>query len=147
MENQTWSIPKHKKFLDLLNAKGDQRHSHHQQVQEVEIVPAECSFMKKCSVCRHLWRRWRTLEDLMTERQTNTWAHLHFHSSEETDIHSTNISTSFLIEKTHAHIQRSPPCTRLHTFSALWFGVASSDQWDRRLNLPSPPPRPLPTWM
>lgn len=37
--------------------------------------------------------------------------------------------------------------TSSHSFSALWFGVASSDQWDRRLNLPSPPPRPLPTWM
>lgn len=41
-------------LLYSLNAKGDQRHSHHQQVQEVEIVPAESSFMKEGSVRRHL---------------------------------------------------------------------------------------------
>lgn len=58
-----------------------------------------------------------------------------------------HFSVFFYRKNTRSHTALSTLHTSSHSFSALWFGVASSDQWDRRLNLPSPPPRPLPTWM
>lgn len=41
---------------DSLNAEGDQRHSDHQQIQKVEVVPTKCSFMEKRSERCHLNR-------------------------------------------------------------------------------------------
>lgn len=50
-------------LLYSLNTKGDQRNSNHQQVQEVEIIPAECSFVEKSSVCCHLMGRTEGVKD------------------------------------------------------------------------------------
>lgn len=70
------------------------------------------------------------------------------HTSKVTDY---TVHYKHVVQKKHmltystlhlAHAHTSP-----HSFFSLWFGVASSEQWNRRLNLPSPPPRPSPTWM
>lgn len=45
---------KQSQHICSLDAKGDEGNSHHQQVQEVEVIPTERSFMEEGSVCGHL---------------------------------------------------------------------------------------------
>lgn len=147
-----------------LDAKGDEGNPHHQNVQEVEVIPTECSFMEEGSVCHHLRRRQKKLEEQMTTKKKNIYiiqctqdTHTHTqiesytpHVRGNTPTHiqykhvkqKKHMLTYSTLHLAHAHTHTSP-----HSFGSLWFGVASSEQWKRRLNLPSPPLQPLNTWM
>lgn len=122
-----------------LDAKGDEGHSHHQQVQQVEVIPTECSFMEEGSICRHLRRGRRKLEEhLIKKKKQNTFyptrtrlaqtVTLPLHTSEDRDRKHKHIEkekhmlTHITLHQAHAH-------TSPHSFWSLWFGVASSEQW------------------
>lgn len=106
----------------LLDAKWDEGNSHHQQVQEVEVVPTECSFMEEGSVCRHLRRGQGKSEEQMAKKKTHISSNAHWtHTNKElcsrftlqrTQTHRRY--THVKQEKHHAHTQHSPPCTRAH---------------------------------
>lgn len=121
-----------------LDAKGDEGHSHHQQVQQVEVIPTECSFMEEGSICRHLRRGRRKLEEhLIKKKKQNTFyptrtrlaqtVTLPLHTSEDRDRKHKHIEkekhmlTHITLHQAHAH-------TSPHSFWSLWFGVASSKQ-------------------
>lgn len=57
--------------LHSLNAKRNEGNSHHQQVQEVEVVPTECTFMEEGSICCHLARGQKKLEEIIEKKNKN----------------------------------------------------------------------------
>lgn len=105
------------------------------------------SSVKRMEEVRGLCRRGESTRN----KHLSPLTHIHFHSFIGNGIHITNIFTFFFLEK-KKHTRSHTSTLHLshmssHSLVALWFGVASSNQWDRRLNLPPPPPRPLSTWM
>lgn len=81
---------KQSQHICSLDAKGDEGNSHHQQVQEVEVIPTERSFMEEGSVCGHLrggGRRTGNLQEELTNTHTkrthfvlHTHTHMHTHA-------------------------------------------------------------------
>lgn len=90
---------KQSQHICSLDAKGDEGNSHHQQVQEVEVIPTERSFMEEGSVCGHLRgggadREFTGGTDKHTHKK-NTFCPTHTHAHAHTRAHTpTHISHS-----------------------------------------------------
>lgn len=66
----------HKAEWYVLNAEGDQRHTNHQQVQKVEVVSTEGSFMKKRSKRCHLYEAQAQVRAGQVSSDTHTHTHM-----------------------------------------------------------------------
>lgn len=57
-----------------LDPKGDERNANHQQVQDVEVVPAEGAFVEESPISSHLWaitRRHKETLPLASAQETS----------------------------------------------------------------------------
>ena len=161
-QNLSWDI-KQSQHLCSLDAKGDEGNSHHQQVQEVEVIPTERSFMEEGSVCGHLrmggggqgiyrrnWQKHSQKEHMLSYTHTHTRSQAHprrrlhvtLHMSEQTPLKHIHVSTH-MRSHTRLLLPRSHAWT--HLFCTLIRGGELSETGGQ--NLTPPPLRPLRTWM